>query len=157
MFNHTTTVSNIDFFIKGAVFKNFDHQGNLNQQLDTEYVEHDEQKQISTFQQPWLKQFKQGATNAEIKSHLGTVDDNNGPINFSENVIISSYKNSIAHYFLSTQFIAYNRIDNSIDTDADVELTDIKGNITTATGLSGNISDKTLELKTNVKGIFYGN
>ncbi|EPJ47674.1 MAG: hypothetical protein OFPII_10860 [Osedax symbiont Rs1] len=146
--------SDIDFFIKQAVFKSYTVNGALSKQLSAEQVEHFKQQQQSHLSAPVVSSFTLQLKTAQISSLTASVADHKGIIIFNRQVKVTSFKDNIANTFLNTQRLSYDRTANTISTDSQVEFSDTFGNITTATGLFSDVALKTINLKSNVKGIF---
>jgi lipopolysaccharide export system protein LptC len=146
--------SDIDFFITDAKFKSFDISGNLQQTANSAKVEHFKQRNYSLLQAPLIKNYKEKQQTANITSLSAKVFSNSDTITFYDNVIAQSFKNSAPQNMLKTTLLHYTQADNSIYTDKFVEITDVLGNITTATGLNSDIDLRTVNLKHNFKGTF---
>ncbi len=146
--------SDIDFFIKQAVFKSYSVNGALSKQLSADQVEHFKQQQQSHLSAPVISSFTLKIKTAQISSQIASVADHKGIIVFNQQVKVTSFKDNVANTFLNTQRLSYDRTANTISTDSQVEFSDTFGNITTATGLFSDIALKTISLKSNVKGTF---
>ena len=147
-----TPQSDIDFFIVDAAFKAFDLEGNLAQTATANKVQHYKQKQHSVLVKPVIYSFEKQQPATNISSNTATVYDKTGIVTFEQSVEVIGFKNHSADTFLKTQELNYNRNENSLFTDEDVEFTDIFGSITTATGLFVDLKLRTMDLKSNVKG-----
>lgn len=149
--------SDIDFFISDAYFKSFDNNGNLLRTANSAKVEHFKQRNYSLLQAPLIKSYKEKQQTANISSLSAKVFSDSDTITFYDNVFAQAFKNSSPQNVLKTTLLHYNQVDNSIYTDKFVEITDILGNITTATGLASDIELRTVNLKHNFKGTFNAN
>mgnify|MGYP005990672709 CR=1 FL=1 len=149
--------SDIDFFINDAYFKSFDSNGNLQRTANSAKVEHFKQRNYSLLQAPLIKSYKEKQQIANISSLSAKIFSDSDTITFYDNVFSQAFENSSPQNELKTTLLHYNQVDNSIYTDKFVEITDILGNITTATGLAADIELRTINLKHNFKGTFNAN
>jgi len=146
--------SDIDFFITDAYFKSFNINGDLQRTADSVKVDHFKQHNYTLLQTPVIKTFKEKQQSASIASLSAKVFANTDTVTFYDDVIVQSFKEGTEQNMLKTSLLHYHQSDNSIYTDKFVEITDILGNITTATGLDSDIDLRTVNLKQNFKGTF---
>ncbi len=149
-----STQSDMDFFIIDAVFTSYDLAGNLSQTATAKKVEHFKQKQHSLLDNPIFRTFDHQQLLAKISSNTAIAEDRDGIITFSQSVNATGFKKGDVDAVLKTDVLEYNHTNNSISTDEDVEFTDFLGNIISATGLFSDLTLRTINLKTNVKGTF---
>jgi len=151
---NTAPQSDIDFFITDAYFKSFNINGSLQRTANSVKVEHFKQRNYTLLQTPLINTFKDKQQTASIASLSAKVFADTDTITFYDNVIAQSYKEDAVQNTLKSTLLHYRQSDNSIYTDKFVEITDILGNITTATGLDSDIDLRTVNLKQNFKGTF---
>ena len=151
------TQTDIDFFVKDAKLKSFDLNGRLSNTASSPQIEHFKQTQHSLAQNLSIESYNLETKESDISADKATILDNQGTVIFQENVVVTGYQDQRAHNFLKTQSLTYHRNNQSIETQDDVEFTDIFGSIITATGLFSDMNLRTLNLLHNVKGTINAN
>jgi len=151
------TQTDIDFFVKDAKLKSFDLNGMLSNTASSPQIEHFKQTQHSLAQKLSIESYNLETKKSDIRADKATILDNQGTVTFQENVVVTGYQEQQAHNFLRTQSLTYHRNNQSIETQEDVEFTDVFGSKITATGLFSDINLRTLNLQYNVKGTINAN
>jgi len=151
------TQTDIDFFVKDAKLKSFDLNGMLSNTASSPQIEHFKQTQHSIAQKLSMESYNLEIKESDISADQATILDNQGTVIFQDNVVVTGYKAQRAHNFLKTPSLTYHRNNQSIETQEDVEFTDVFGSIITATGLFSDMNLRTLNLQHNVKGTIHAN
>jgi len=151
------TQTDIDFFVKDAKLKSFDLNGMLSNTASSPHIEHFKQTQQSLAQKLSIQSYDLDIKESDISADQATILDHQGTVIFQDNVVVTGYQEQRAHNFLKTQSLTYHRNNQSIETQEDVEFTDIFGSIITATGLFSDMNLRTLNLQHNVKGTINAN
>ncbi len=144
----------IDFFVTDAKINTFSASGELEQQATSPKIEHFKQRRSSTIEKPFITQFKNQQVSATITSQNATVNDVTELVNFNQQVVAITFKDTVKNIQLKTPQLQFDRKKSTLSTEQDVEFTDTFGNITTARGMHSDIGLKTIHLKSNVKGTY---
>ncbi len=150
----TSKQDNIDFFVVDAKINTFSASGSLEQQASSRKIEHFKLRRSSSIEAPFITQFENKQVSATITSKQATVNDVTELVNFNDQVVAITFKNTVKNIQLKTPELQFDRKKSTLSTEQDVEFTDTFGNITTARGMHSDIGLKNIHLKSNVKGTY---
>lgn len=141
----------IDFFATNTRTSEFNQDGQLQYILDSEYVEHIQQSDISLLTDPRLQLYRGQELPWLISGKLGELSAGGELLDLQENVIIEHLDAPQRPFVLTTEQMYYVFANDHAHTTHDVQINSQQG-ITTATGMHAYLTEGLVHLLAKVRG-----
>lgn len=145
-----------DFYIINGNITDFTATGERKQNLLTKQLEHQpDLEQVLTIE-PQLTLFSSDREPVTLSSVSGIISDNHDIVSLAGNVIFRDHPDENQANIMTTESLLIYPEKDFAETDKKVTLSNSTG-VTTGVGMKSSFKSRTIELRSNVKGIHHAN